>query len=390
MVLSSCPSPVGLAIKRNQWLHNREIRNHKLRIRGIVTAVLPDAITREIDIDAPPDVVWAIVTEARHLAGWFSDEAEIDLRPGGAMLLTWHGHGAYRARVETVEPPVTFAFRWVLRDGEEPVPGGSTLVVMTLTPTDAGTRLRVVESGFSDLSWPEHERAGYADQNATAGSGSSTNCAPTQRESRLTPRDDADGEDADRLWAALGDPMRLRLLDLLLEHGEATASALATELPITRQGIAKHLQVLQRADLVAHTRRARNPLHRTRRTPRSSAATDGARRLPVGRAPHAGSSGSPKQHTPPRAPPTPTEKQTKHTPASHQHPSRRAPPPALGPATRQSQASPAAFASPPHQWCLVAQRKPARDRHRDRSDRPPGRPLSVERSHGGLPAIAAA
>ena len=59
-----------------------------------------------------------------------------------------------------------------------------------------------------------------------------------------------DGEDADRLWAALGDPMRLRVLDLLLERGEATASALATELPITRQGIAKHLVVLERADLV--------------------------------------------------------------------------------------------------------------------------------------------
>lgn len=143
-----------------------EKRNHQLRVGGIVAGVVPDAITREIDIDAPPDVVWAIVTEARHLAGWFSDAAEIDLRPGGAMLLSWHGHGAYRARVETVEPPVTFAFRWVLRDGEEPVPGGSTLVVMTLTPTEAGTRLRVVESGFSDLTWPERERARYADQNA--------------------------------------------------------------------------------------------------------------------------------------------------------------------------------------------------------------------------------
>ena len=69
----------------------------------------------------------------------------------GAMLLTWHGHGAYRARVETVEPPVMFAFRWVLRDREEPAPGCSTLVVMTLTPTDRGTHLRVVESGFAPL-----------------------------------------------------------------------------------------------------------------------------------------------------------------------------------------------------------------------------------------------
>ena len=63
------------------------------------------------------------------------------------------------------------------------------------------------------------------------------------------------GEDADRLWLALGDPMRVRLLDLLLERGEATASALANELPITRQGIAKHLLVLERAELV-HARRA--------------------------------------------------------------------------------------------------------------------------------------
>ncbi len=126
---------------------------------------MPDAITREIEIDAPREVVWGIVTEARHLAGWFSDEATIDLRPGGAMLLTWHGHGVYRARVETVEPPRMFAFRWVLRDGEEPVEGGSTLVEMTLTPTEAGTRLKVVESGFADLSWPEHEQARYLSQN---------------------------------------------------------------------------------------------------------------------------------------------------------------------------------------------------------------------------------
>jgi uncharacterized protein YndB with AHSA1/START domain len=128
--------------------------------------VVPDTITREIDIDAPPEVVWAIVTEERHLIGWFSDEAKIDLRPGGAMLLTWHGHGTYRARVETVERPHTFAFRWVLREGAEPVQSSSTLVVMTLTPQGTGTRLRVVESGFSELSWPEPDRCRYAGENA--------------------------------------------------------------------------------------------------------------------------------------------------------------------------------------------------------------------------------
>ena len=64
-------------------------------------------------------------------------------------------------------------------------------------------------------------------------------------------------DETDRLWAALGDPMRIRLLDLLLERGEATASTLAGELPITRQGVAKHLAVLERDGLVTARRSGR-------------------------------------------------------------------------------------------------------------------------------------
>jgi DNA-binding transcriptional ArsR family regulator len=73
-----------------------------------------------------------------------------------------------------------------------------------------------------------------------------------------------DTADADRLWAALGDPMRLRLLDLLLERGETTASVLARELPITRQGVAKHLVVLQRVELVRARRAGRETLFTVR------------------------------------------------------------------------------------------------------------------------------
>jgi uncharacterized protein YndB with AHSA1/START domain len=127
--------------------------------------VAPDAIEREIVIDAPPAVVWAIVTEARHLVGWFSDEAEIDLRPGGRISLTWHGHGTYEGRVETVDPPRLFAFRWQTREGEFSETN-STVVVMTLAAEDVRTRLRVVESGFAQLPWPEDARVGYADENA--------------------------------------------------------------------------------------------------------------------------------------------------------------------------------------------------------------------------------
>ena len=64
-------------------------------------------------------------------------------------------------------------------------------------------------------------------------------------------------DEADRLWTALGDPMRIRLLDLLLERGEATASTLAGALPITRQGVSKHLNVLERDGLVTAHRSGR-------------------------------------------------------------------------------------------------------------------------------------
>ena len=71
--------------------------------------------------------------------------------------------------------------------------------------------------------------------------------------------------DEDRLWAALGDPMRLRVVDLLLERGEATASALAAALPITRQGTAKHLGVLERSGLVTSRRTGREVRFAVRR-----------------------------------------------------------------------------------------------------------------------------
>ena len=58
------------------------------------------------------------------------------------------------------------------------------------------------------------------------------------------------GGDVDELWAAVADPTRRRLLDALLAHGEATATTLAGDLPVTRQAVAKHLSVLERAGLV--------------------------------------------------------------------------------------------------------------------------------------------
>jgi predicted transcriptional regulator len=54
----------------------------------------------------------------------------------------------------------------------------------------------------------------------------------------------------DELWSAVGDPTRRRMLDLLLAAGTGTATSLSAQLPVTRQAVAKHLGVLDRAGLV--------------------------------------------------------------------------------------------------------------------------------------------
>jgi ArsR family transcriptional regulator, cadmium/lead-responsive transcriptional repressor len=54
----------------------------------------------------------------------------------------------------------------------------------------------------------------------------------------------------DEIWSAVGDPTRRRMLDLLLTDGSGTATSLSQRLPVTRQAVAKHLVVLDRAGLV--------------------------------------------------------------------------------------------------------------------------------------------
>ena len=116
-----------------------------------------DRIERETLIAAPVERVWELVTAPEHVGTWFGDAgAEIDLRPGGAMALRWEEHGTVRARVERVEAPRVFAYRWASRMEAEPEEGASTLVEFFLEPDARGTLLRVVESGFDKI--PAHRR----------------------------------------------------------------------------------------------------------------------------------------------------------------------------------------------------------------------------------------
>ena len=120
------------------------------------------SIERDILIAAPLERVWDLITSPKHVGRWFADAgAEIDLRPGGALTLSWREHGTFHGRVEAVEPPHRFAYRWLskldLRD--DPTPANSTLTEFTLAAEGASTRVAVVESGFDALDVDPEERA---------------------------------------------------------------------------------------------------------------------------------------------------------------------------------------------------------------------------------------
>ncbi|MFD5246217.1 SRPBCC domain-containing protein [Amycolatopsis sp. NPDC058340] len=118
----------------------------------------PDRIERTVEIAHPPAKVWAALTTAEGLGTWFGNQASIDLRPGGEAEMKWdEGHKA-NMRVERVEEPEVFGFTWNIYGLPDDDPR-RTYVEFTLAPNGEGTRLTVVETGFSQLPDDVHQVA---------------------------------------------------------------------------------------------------------------------------------------------------------------------------------------------------------------------------------------
>ena len=73
--------------------------------------------------------------------------------------------------------------------------------------------------------------------------------------------------DEDKVFKALADPSRRRLLDRLHKNNGLTLSELCKHLDMTRQAVTKHLALLEKANLVATIWRGREKLHYLNPTP---------------------------------------------------------------------------------------------------------------------------
>jgi DNA-binding transcriptional ArsR family regulator len=62
---------------------------------------------------------------------------------------------------------------------------------------------------------------------------------------------------SDAVFTALADPTRRAVLEAVADDGPASATALATRFPVTRQAVAKHLAALEEAGLVRPERAGR-------------------------------------------------------------------------------------------------------------------------------------
>lgn len=125
----------------------------------------PDRIERVVELAHPPERVWAALTTAKGLGGWFGSRAEVDLRVGGEARVEWAQFDGARATlaIKVVEPPRRFGYTW----GIEGLPAGDprrTYVEFTLEPVAGGTRLTVVETGFAQV--PDEVRKAAYDDNA--------------------------------------------------------------------------------------------------------------------------------------------------------------------------------------------------------------------------------
>ena len=92
-------------------------------------------------VSAPPETVWAALTEPKQLVGWLA-EAELDPAEGGSVHLVWPDQAEMHGSVTRWAPHSELEYSW----NES---SGSSLLRFELEPAGAGSTLRLAHFGTS-------------------------------------------------------------------------------------------------------------------------------------------------------------------------------------------------------------------------------------------------
>jgi len=101
-----------------------------------------------IDIEATPDVVFALLPTPDGMVTWMGQYANLQPIPGGSFTVDINGTPIRGSYLE-VDPPHRVVVSWGVAGSEEHPPGSSR-VEFTLVASSGGTRLEVVHSGLPD------------------------------------------------------------------------------------------------------------------------------------------------------------------------------------------------------------------------------------------------
>jgi uncharacterized protein YndB with AHSA1/START domain len=114
-----------------------------------------DRIEKQIELQAPLQRVWQALTDYRQFSQWFRVDLEDPFVVGkpacGQITYPGYEHVQMNVHVVAMEPMTRFAFQWhpyAVDPDTDYSPEPPTTVEFTLRPTDRGTLLTVVESGF--------------------------------------------------------------------------------------------------------------------------------------------------------------------------------------------------------------------------------------------------
>lgn len=131
---------------------------------------MPDRIEKTVEIKAPVERVWRALTDHREFGQWFKVALDQPFAVGapstGHMTYPGFEHLPWAAEIVEMSEPTRFVYRWPPYDDDPAAQSTDhskdeswTTVTFTLEPTQAGTRLTVIESGFDALSERLRDRA---------------------------------------------------------------------------------------------------------------------------------------------------------------------------------------------------------------------------------------
>jgi uncharacterized protein YndB with AHSA1/START domain len=109
-----------------------------------------EAVTRSVELDAPPAEVWDALTEEALLGEWLAEEVELEAEPGGEIVCRYADGEERRGEVELVEKAERLAWSWWREGGAGP----SRVELVLDAVADACTRLTVIETSERALFGP--------------------------------------------------------------------------------------------------------------------------------------------------------------------------------------------------------------------------------------------